>query len=105
MVLWDNVFFSETLKPKKDRIMTAVAQEKMKLRLYCIALPGNENHLFDIYPYRELLQPAMKQRDVFVIAFASSRKESVDIVCDWVQNCYIQQGDFDMIRFLGIDRD
>lgn len=104
MTFADDLIFSDSLHRKKARILKKIKDKKIKLGLYCIALPSNKKNLMDIYNYNELLQPAMRELDIHVIGLAASKEEAFDMIVAMLDETYEATNGFDIVGYFDLNQ-
>lgn len=100
--------YTNDLSPKKvKRYRSKLEQGKPALSLYLITLPLNGEGLLEVYPYTLLLQKHFKkeQRAVYILGFADSYDEALEVVRKLVEDMYEQTGGFDVARFVQTRQD
>ncbi len=83
------------------RICKKIRKKSVKLNLFLITLPLNENGVLEIYWYPELLQKAYQQLDrtLVVVGIANSREEAFSLVEDIVTDVGWQTGQIPVAQY------
>lgn len=102
MTFSEDLMFSDSLHRRKAWILKKIRRRKLIPGLYCFALPTNKNNLMDIYPYHELLQPALESVDIRVVGVAASREEAFDMIVSMLDQTYEATGGFDIAGYFGL---
>ena len=96
-----NLYISDSLKKKQNRILAKIKKAQKVLSLFCVTNASNCNNLLDIYYYNEFFQKASKQYlDVTIYGVAKTKEEAFKLVEQMVNDCLQARGDCDVRQFL-----
>ena len=102
MIIWhERIYMDETVKKKPMKYKRAVEKGKLRLSLYCITFPSNEENLFDIYQVNEFRFSHYKRNDITVVGLATSKQAAFELVKEIFLEVYEKTGDTDVRAYFG----
>lgn len=86
---------------KLKRICNKIRKGSVKLDLFLITLPLNDNGVLEIYWYPELLQKAYRElnKTLTIVGIAGSREEAFSLVEDIITDVGWQTGDIPIAQY------
>lgn len=95
-----NLFVSESLKKRKNRIIKELMVQKFRPSVYIITLSqGEQNHL-EFFSALLLQQHIFENEDLFVVGIANGYEDAIDLVEQIVQQVIAQTGGTDIRRYI-----
>lgn len=88
MRYYRNLYLSEVLEKKKDKVIGKLEKGKFQLDIYVITLAANPRNHLEIYNSQLFLQPAFPREDFFVVGITKGYEEAVELVEEIVQEVY-----------------
>lgn len=103
MQFYKNLWVSENAIQKKFQIIWKLKHFRPQADVYVLVLADTPHDLIHIYPAKEFLQPYYKKRhqEIFVIGFAYTRVEALELVRRIVEEVYQKTGDCDISAYVG----
>lgn len=101
------MFFGKSYDKQKKRkkLLDRLKAGKMVGKgVTMITYAQNGTDLFDLIEVYELLIPARKKQDFYVLGLAASKDEAIELVQDMIMEVYRETGDFDVRKYFGEDR-
>lgn len=96
----DNLYLTDEIKKKKNRVLRKIKAQKFVLGLYIITLPSEDNGLLEIYPQYILLSSFYNQMDITVVGLAFGKDEAIELTNSIISDCYFTRNDFDIKTFI-----
>lgn len=93
MKYYKNLYISEGLEKKKEKVIKRIDAGKIQLGLYLILLPECAHNQLEIVSSKYLRQPGYPKKDRFVVGIAKSYDEAVDMIEDLTKTVYTDTGD------------
>jgi len=97
----ENIYLSEKLAPKRDKIIRKANRGAGMVSIYFVALASNPENLFDIFHAAHLKQPAFYRQNPFVVGIASSYDEALELVRCMVEDIYRETGKLCVREYFG----
>ena len=94
-----NLFISEGLEEKKDKIMKKMVKKRKIFPVYCITLPRNPHNLLEIIEYHQFLQKHYGIYEPYEVGIAGSKEEATTLVIKIIETVYNKTSGFDMKEY------
>ncbi len=88
MKLIKNLYLSQNIIIKPEKIIHRLKKNKLIPGLYVITLPMNNSNMFDIYPQYTLIQKVYKKIELTVVGIAFGREEATELVSRIIMEAY-----------------
>lgn len=89
MVYWSpHLLVDAGLLGKEKKIARNIQLGRKQKDIYCILLPQNPANLFEIMHVNEMQFSYYRNRDMYILGLAESRKRAVMIVCRVIAEAY-----------------
>ena len=93
MKYYSNLYVSEGLEKKKDKVISRLKRKKIQLDLHVIMLPECNHNQLEIVSAMYLLQPGYPREDRTVVGLARGFEEAVELVEKISREVYEATGD------------
>ena len=100
MKYYSNLYVSERLKKKKDKVIARLERRKIQPDLHVILLPECDHNQLEIVNAMYLLQPGYPREGRMVVGIAKGFEEAVELVEQIVQEVYEQTGGCDIRSYI-----
>lgn len=100
MIWLDDLYISDNITRKKDKLIKKINKGKITKNLYVIALSRNSSDLLDVFQANILKQDYYKKQDIIVVGLAKSEDAAYDLVKTIVDDCYAATNGVDVKAFL-----
>lgn len=77
---YSNLYVSDSLKKKKDKVIRRLERRKIQPDLHVILLPGCDHNQLEIVNAMYLLQPGYPREDRLVVGIAKGWDDAVELV-------------------------
>ena len=91
MYFYKKLYLTDNLKKKKNRICWNIKHNKGQINVYVIAVAYGKD-LFEIYHAATLMQKGYPKDQVYIMGFASSNEEAIDLLTNIVEDFMEQYG-------------
>lgn len=85
MYFYKNLYLSDNLSKKKNRICWNIKHNRGQLNVYVIAVAYGKD-LFEIYHSATLMQKGFPKEQVYIMGFASSNEEAMELLTNIVKD-------------------
>ena len=99
-----NLYVSESIGDKANRIKWKIEHNAGTVRVYLIAFASNPDNLLDIVPSWNLLLRAYPKNEMKVIGLAKGYDDAVALVKDIIEETYRHTGTVDVWNYLKEER-
>lgn len=82
MKWYKDLLVGSSVKKRMDEIIKAVSEKQHAKGTVFILLPQNENNMYDIIEDRFLLQEYYREKELYCVGVAASKKEAANMVSD-----------------------
>ncbi|NLK74085.1 MAG: hypothetical protein GX288_02200 [Clostridiales bacterium] len=97
MIRWVNqLYISDNLMKKKDKVIAAISCRKATFNIYCITFASQPRNLFDIIDANELLFPHYRNVDICIVGLAKGKENAIQLVQKMLEEIYYNTGEFDV---------
>ncbi|WP_343209552.1 hypothetical protein [Anaerolentibacter hominis] len=109
MIIWcNNLYMDGYVKKRQKKIMGLVEREKISPGLlardiFCIALPSNEQNLFDIVRAGELFFEHCRRNQLRVLGLARGRDSAVELLTTIILDLYNETGELCPVDYFVFD--
>ena len=93
MKYYSNLYVSEGLKKKKDKVITRLERRKLQPDLHVIFLPECDHNQLEIVNAMYLLQPGYPREDRMVVGIAKGFDEAAELIEKISREVYDATGD------------
>lgn len=100
MKFYRNLYVSESLKKKKDKIIQKMKQGKYPLTIYILALIEEGENQMEFYSAALLRQKVVSDDGIFVVGIAADYDDAVYLVEDIAKEVYEKTGDLDIRSYI-----
>ena len=100
MKFYGNLYVSESLEKKKDKIIEKLKSEKFQLNCYVIALTENPRNQVEFFDSILLMQKNYKKENLFIAGIANCYDEALLLVQKMVEDAYLQKGNADIRSYM-----
>ena len=105
MKWYSNLYVSESIGKKVNKIKWKINHNAGTINTYVIALPSNPANILDMIPTYDLMQKAYPKKNIHIIGLAKGYDEALDLIRQIVQEVYEATGDFNISNYLKIKRE
>lgn len=89
MVYWSpRLWLDAELAGEEKKIACNIRHGRRQKDVYCILLPQNPANLFEIMHVNELNFSYYRNRDIYLVGLAKSRKKAIVLVCGRIAEAY-----------------
>ncbi|MCM1282364.1 MAG: hypothetical protein NC180_04140 [Muribaculaceae bacterium] len=99
-----DLYVSESIGDKANRIKWRIDHNAGTVRVYLIAFASNPDNLLDIIPAWNLMQRGYPKREVKVIGMAKGYDDALALVRDIIDETYQNTGGVDVWSYLREER-
>lgn len=100
MKFYRNLYVSEGLQKKKEKIIKKLQMGKLQRNLQLITLAVNPNNHLEIYSSMLLLQPLFPKKNIFIVGIVKDYGEALEFVEDLTQKVYNETGRIDIRSYI-----
>ena len=100
MKYYSNLYVSEGLKKKKDKVIARLERRKLQPDLHVIFLPECDHNQLEIVNAMYLLQPGYSKEDRMVVGIAKGFDEAVELVEKISREVYDATGDLEIRDYI-----
>lgn len=100
MKFYRNLYVSESLEKKKDKIIQKMKQGKYPLTIYILALIEEGENQMEFYSAALLRQKVVSDDGIFVVGIAAGYDDAVYLVEDIAKEVYEKTGDLDIRSYI-----
>ncbi|MCI7322704.1 MAG: hypothetical protein MR508_05250 [Lachnospiraceae bacterium] len=100
MEWYRNLYASDSVAGKVNRIKWKINHNAGMVSVYVIACPSNPNNLLDIIPARELMQKSYPKRNMIIIGLAKGYQDALELVRRIIDETYQNTGTVDVRAYL-----
>ncbi|MFP3154978.1 hypothetical protein LQZ18_11260 [Lachnospiraceae bacterium ZAX-1] len=104
MIWYRNMYASENIAHKKERIKWKIKHNAGQINIYVIALAANPKNLLEIIPAIEMMQKAYPKKDMFIVGIAKGYEEAVDLIVQIIMEVYRATDGFQVRDYFGIEQ-
>ncbi len=97
---YDNLYVSDDIADKVDKIKWKIRHNAGQIHIYVIAIASNPENLLDIIPAQELMQKGYPKKDLYVIGLARGKDQAVALVTQIIDEVYVNTGGFQIMTYL-----
>lgn len=98
MLFYKDLYSSEKLAEKKDKIIWKLQHNAGMVGIYVITLSTNGKDLFDICHSAVLMQSFYHETDLYVVGIANGKREAMGLVQTIVEDIYQKTGSYENMR-------
>ena len=100
MFWYDNKYKGKSCLYKVNRIKYKISNRIDHPTVYLITLAQNGHGVLEMIPSTLLLQRAYPSEDLRIVGMGGSRRESLELMRQIIEEVYRQQHDFDVAAFM-----
>lgn len=100
MKIYKNLYVSESLKEKKEKIINKLCSGKYPLTVYLLALIEEGENQMEFFSASMLWQKMVAEDDLFVVGIASGYDDAVYLVKDIAEEVYEETGGLDIRAYI-----
>ena len=101
MKWYRNLYVSNSIGDKANRIKWKINHNAGTISVYVIAFASNSQNLLDIIPAWELMQKSYPgKKEMQIIGLAKGYAEALELVCSIIEEVYQNTGDVDVKSYL-----
>ena len=100
MKFLQDLYLSEQIAPKVDKIVKRIEAEKIVPNLYMIVMSSHPDNMLDLIPHWEILQKDYPKESLRVIGFADGKKDAYGLVQSIVLESIEKEGQADVRPYL-----
>lgn len=100
MKFYRNLYVSEGLQKKKEKIIKKLQMGKLQRNLQLITLAVNPSNHLEIYSSMLLLQPLFPKKNIFIVGIVKDYGEALEFVEDLTQKVYNETGRIDIRSYI-----
>lgn len=93
------IYFNKDIKNKR-KIISNIKKGKLQYSAFVITLPSGNDGILELYPSYVLLQPAIKNSDLYIIGISDDKKKALNIMASIVLECYNKTGAFNISDYI-----
>lgn len=97
---YSNLYVSDSLKKKKDKVIRRLERRKIQPDLHVILLPGCGHNQLEIVNAMYLLQPGYPREDRLVVGIAKGWDDAVELVETISREVYEATGDLQLRDYI-----
>lgn len=100
MKFYSELYVSEGLQKKKEKIMKKLQTGKLRRNLQLITLAEYPQNQLEIYSSMLLLQPLFPKKNILVVGIVKDYEEALEFVEDLTQKVYNETGRIDIRSYI-----
>ena len=100
MKVYKNLYTSEILKKKKEKILRNMEKGKYSFDLFVLTLNPEDGQHLEIYPACMFYQSVIKHEDLILVGIASGYEDALFLLEDIVDEVYEQTNDVDLRAYI-----
>lgn len=100
MRFYRELYLSENLRRKKDRIMKKMERGKFPLRLYTLVMPPEGTIPLEYFSTALMRQGMFAKDDMLVVGIASCEEDALYMIEEITDEVYRETGDVDIRAYL-----
>ena len=100
MKFYRNLYVSESLEKKKDKIIQKMKKGKYPLTIYILALIEEGENQLEFYSSALLRQKMVSDEGIFVVGIAAGYDDAVYLVEDIAKEVYERTGSLDIRSYI-----
>lgn len=100
MKWYENLYVSESIQGKSDKIKWKIKHGMRTLDIYVIAFASNPDNLLDIIPAKELRQKSYPTSRIKIIGLAKGYEEALELTTQIIDETYQAIGKVDVWEYL-----
>lgn len=100
MKFYGNLYVSESLEKKKDKIIERLKNGKFQLSCYVIMLTENPKNQLEFFDSILLMQRNYKKENPFIVGIANCYDEALLLVQKMTEDAYLQKGNADIRGYI-----
>lgn len=100
MKFYRELYVSEKLQKKKEKIIKKLQMGKLQRNLQLITLADNPKNNLEIYSSMLLVQPLFPKRNIFVVGIVKDYEEALEFVEYLTQKVYNETGRIDIRSYI-----
>lgn len=100
MIWYDDLYLSENIEKKADKIKWKITHNAGMLHMYVISLPQNNDSLLEIISTKELMQRYYPKKNLVIVGIAKGYEEAVTMAATIVVETMNSLGSTNVKRYL-----
>lgn len=100
MRFYRELYLSDNLERKKEKIIRKMERGKFPLRLYVLVMPPDGPNPLEYYSTALMRQGLFLNDDILVVGIASCEEDAMDMVEEIAKEVYLRTGDVDIRGYL-----
>lgn len=104
MIWYDDLYVSENIEKKKEKIKWKIKHNAGLLQMYVITLPCNSENLLEIISTKELMQRHYPKKNLVIVGMAKGYEEAVTIAATIIVETMNELGNTNVKKYLGEKR-
>lgn len=100
MRIYENLYVSEVLEKKKDKIIKNIQNHKYPFNVYVLTLHLEEGQHLEFYPASLFYQSAVEDDKLLLIGIASDYEDALFLVEKIAEEAYDKNKDVDIRKYL-----
>lgn len=103
MEFYKDLYVSEKLVKRQEKIINALKQKQSLPFIHVITLPLTVDGMLEIYPAYVLMQSLYQELPIKVVGIASNRGEAGELVQEMIRDCLDEHGNVDLKQYFEFD--
>lgn len=104
MIWYDDLYVSENIEKKTEKIKWKIKHNAGLLQMYVITLPCNSRNLLEIISTKELMQRHYPKKNLVIVGMAKGYEEAVTIAATIIVETMNEFGNTNVKKYLGEKR-
>lgn len=100
MKFYKNLYVSDSLKKRQDKIVEKLNKGKGSLGCYVISLTENPSNQLEFYDSMFLFQKSYAKESLFVVGLAGCYEEALEIVKNIAEDTYEERQDANLREYI-----
>lgn len=100
MKFYKNLYVSDSLKKRQDKIVEKLNEGKGSLGCYVISLTENPSNQLEFYDSMFLFQKSYAKESLFVVGLAGCYEEALEIVKNIAEDTYEERQDANLREYI-----
>ncbi|MGN0291190.1 MAG: hypothetical protein ACI4C5_04605 [Lachnospiraceae bacterium] len=100
MIWYDDLYVSENIEKKADKIKWKIKHNAGLLQMYVITLACNSQNLLEIISTKELMQKNYPKKNLVIVGMAKGYEEAVTIAATIIVETMNELGNTDVKKYL-----
>ena len=100
MIWYEDLYVSDNIIKKKNKLVKKISKGKLTKNIYVIALSRNDKELLDVFQANVLKQQYYKNQTIVAVGLAKGEDMAYETVKKIIDDCYGETGSVDVKGFI-----